>query len=336
MNSEPLISILVPSYNQAAFIENTILSVLKQTYAHWELIIQDGASTDQTAAICLKYVKSDQRIQFYTEPDSGFADAVNKALDKSTGSICSIQSSDDVYAHAEVFREVVQLFQSHPKAQLVYGNAEAVTASFALLPDTKEPHTNIITAVDPLGVFHLTPSLPQSSTFFKKQRALVVGKLNSEVDMVADTDFWTRIATASPCLLDNQIFHADTGWSYVTIHPGQRSAMQYRFYMGRVKMALSQLADVRIDVAAAIKKQRSIGLIHDALEYFCSKGLDCQELSHLLTELTHHPLSLKRRMKIFLSRYSLFRKLIPYHCESDNLSELAHSAALKPISKWFI
>lgn len=70
----PKISILVPSYNQGAYIEHTILSVLKQDYSNWELIIQDACSKDQTAEVCKAYVLKDNRIQFYSEKDKGFAD----------------------------------------------------------------------------------------------------------------------------------------------------------------------------------------------------------------------------------------------------------------------
>ena len=77
----PLISIIVPSYNQASFIENTILSIIGQSYTNWELIIQDGASKDETKEICERYSKQDKRISFFSEPDKGFADAVNKAIE---------------------------------------------------------------------------------------------------------------------------------------------------------------------------------------------------------------------------------------------------------------
>ncbi|MBL0139368.1 MAG: glycosyltransferase [Bacteroidetes bacterium] len=117
--NNPKISIIVPSFNQGAYIEHTILSVLKQDYSNWELIIQDACSTDQTAEICAAYVLKDKRIQFYREKDKGFADGVNKALDHASGEICGIQSSDDYYSEAGVFTQVAKMYSENPQLNLL-------------------------------------------------------------------------------------------------------------------------------------------------------------------------------------------------------------------------
>ena len=89
------ISIVMPSYNKADFVERSILSVLNQNYPNIELIIIDGGSTDGTVEIIKKY---EQYIAFWiSEKDQGQSDALNKGFKHCTGKIYGFLNSDDVY-----------------------------------------------------------------------------------------------------------------------------------------------------------------------------------------------------------------------------------------------
>jgi len=92
--SYPTISIVTPSYNQAQFLEETILSVLGQRYPNLEYLIYDAASTDNSVAIIKKYEKE---LTFWvSEKDNGQADAINKGFAKATGEIFMWLNSDDI------------------------------------------------------------------------------------------------------------------------------------------------------------------------------------------------------------------------------------------------
>lgn len=80
---EPKISIVVPAYNAGTTIEDLLLSVLDQDYHNWEMIIQNGNSSDKTVEIIESF--SDDRIKIYSEDDEGMYDALNKAIDKTVG-----------------------------------------------------------------------------------------------------------------------------------------------------------------------------------------------------------------------------------------------------------
>ena len=71
------VSIVTPSYNQGAYIEATIQSVLSQDYPYLEHLVMDGGSTDQTLSILQRY---DEHLRWQSEPDGGQADAVNKGF----------------------------------------------------------------------------------------------------------------------------------------------------------------------------------------------------------------------------------------------------------------
>ena len=91
----PKISIVIPSFNQGSFIEETILSIINQKYPNLELIIIDALSTDNTIEVLKKYSGSIN--YFISEADNGQADALNKGFKVASGELCAYLNSDDIY-----------------------------------------------------------------------------------------------------------------------------------------------------------------------------------------------------------------------------------------------
>lgn len=97
MEEQLKISIVTVSYNAAKTIEQTIKSVINQTYSNIEYIVIDGGSTDGTVDIIRKY---EDRIAYWvSEPDGGIFDAMNKGIKVATGEVVGIINSDDWYEH---------------------------------------------------------------------------------------------------------------------------------------------------------------------------------------------------------------------------------------------
>lgn len=113
------ISVITIAYNAAETIEDTIKSVLLQTFKNIQYIIVDGASSDNTLQIVQKY--KTQLHHIISEPDKGVYDAMNKGLAHATGDIIAILNADDTYAHEEVLALVHQTFEQSG-ADTCYGN----------------------------------------------------------------------------------------------------------------------------------------------------------------------------------------------------------------------
>lgn len=106
------VSIITVTYNSAGTLEQTILSVIKQTYPNIEFIIVDGVSTDDTLNILDKYrVSISKQI---SEKDNGLYDAINKGIDMAEGDVIGILHSDDFYIHDKVIENYVKVFENKP------------------------------------------------------------------------------------------------------------------------------------------------------------------------------------------------------------------------------
>lgn len=101
-----LVSIIMPSYNTAKFIDETVSSVLKQTYTNWELIIVDDCSTDNTDEVIEKY-RSDPRIKYLkNEKNSGAAITRNYALREAKGRWIAFLDSDDLWTKDKLEKQI--------------------------------------------------------------------------------------------------------------------------------------------------------------------------------------------------------------------------------------
>ena len=115
----PKISVITVVYNNAATIEDTILSVASQACPRVEHIIIDGGSTDGTMDVIRKY--TDKIAVVESEPDRGMYEAMNKGLRRATGDIVGFLNADDVYADSRVLEEIVHAMETQ-KVDACYGD----------------------------------------------------------------------------------------------------------------------------------------------------------------------------------------------------------------------
>lgn len=123
-NSAIKISVIMPSYNKAAYIGETIESVISQTYQNWELIIVDDFSTDGSMSVISAY--KDERIKiFRNEENKGIADTRNRALNIAKGEYIAVWDADDLSPDYRFAHEVDRL-DHDPNISVVYGGCQEI------------------------------------------------------------------------------------------------------------------------------------------------------------------------------------------------------------------
>lgn len=130
--TNPLVSIISPTYNHEKYIADCIDSVLQQTYKNWEMIIIDDGSTDQTFNIALQYASKDDRIKVFTQTNVGIfrlVETYNFALNKSRGKYVAVLEGDDVWV-AEKLEWQINEMEKNEKSVLCWG--KAYSSSFDL------------------------------------------------------------------------------------------------------------------------------------------------------------------------------------------------------------
>ncbi|MBO6026644.1 MAG: glycosyltransferase [Bacteroidales bacterium] len=107
MESQPLVSVIMPSYNAERYIAESIESVLAQTYEHWELVITDDCSTDGTTEIAKTYAEKEPRIKFQiAEQHGGIAETRNQSLQRAQGRFIAFLDNDDFWVSYKLEKQV--------------------------------------------------------------------------------------------------------------------------------------------------------------------------------------------------------------------------------------
>lgn len=124
------VSIVTATWNSGRTVEDTIKSVLYQTYKNYEYLIIDGLSKDSTLEIARKYEPFfEGRMKIYSEKDKGIYDAMNKGFQKATGDVLMLINSDDLFARPDAVELVVKEFERHPDVDGVYADLNYVSQS---------------------------------------------------------------------------------------------------------------------------------------------------------------------------------------------------------------
>lgn len=208
MNPKPLVTIITPSFNQAPYLEETIQSVLNQTYPNIEYIIMDGGSTDGSVEIIKRHQK--KLTQWVSEKDRGQTDAINKGFALAKGEILAWINSDDTLLPNAV-GEAVEYLQDHPDVGLVYGDTNYIDEKSRVIGRFPASQTDLPRLRR--GYVHI----PQQASFFRKSIWDQVGPLDPEFFFAMDYDLWVRIAQLSG------IHYLPRLWANFRLHRGAKT-----------------------------------------------------------------------------------------------------------------
>ena len=183
-HSQPLISIVTPSFNQASFLEETLRSVMRQDYPNIEHIVVDGGSTDGSVDVIRRYEK--YIACWVSEPDRGQSNAINKGFSRARGTVFAWLNSDDLLAPSAV-RVAVEYLQAEPDVGLVYGDRIHIDARGNVVGFSRGP------SFSP-SMLARNMTLPQETTFFRSRLFQQVGGLDESLEFSMDFDLWCKMA----------------------------------------------------------------------------------------------------------------------------------------------
>lgn len=192
----PLVSIITPTLNSAAYIEDNIESIASQTYRRIEHLIIDGVSSDGTLDIVKK--KNPQAI-ILSEKDRGISDAFNRGLAAATGDIIAILNSDDFYENNTVIEKVVNAFISNPACKIIYGRVRAIN------PGTGE---TLVLYGEPFSKAKLEKEIiiPHPAFFAMKEAYEKTGEFSLSYRICMDHDYFLRAADFYEPLYMDEVF----------------------------------------------------------------------------------------------------------------------------------
>lgn len=184
------ISIISPSFNQAAFLPRLITSVSGQSFRDYEHVIFDGGSSDGSDAILREYAESEPRVRLTIERDRGQAHAINKGFAAARGDILTWINSDDYYHDDGALAAIAAYFEANPNIDVAYGrglrvDAEGKRLSEAFLQPAGSDFAKVLQ--HSLGVL-------QPSVFFRRAVFEAVGGLSEAYNLQLDYEYWIRIA----------------------------------------------------------------------------------------------------------------------------------------------
>lgn len=177
----PDFSIVIPSFNQARYIERTLASLLNQGGVAVEIVVEDGRSSDGTVEILKRY---DGRIRWVSEPDRGQAHAINKGMEQAGGKWLAYLNSDDVLLPGAL-EKVKREFLEHPEADFVYGRAKRIDGEDRPLADYPVGPWNP-------GLMKDTCFISQPACFWRREVWKKLGGFNEDLRFSMDYDFWIR------------------------------------------------------------------------------------------------------------------------------------------------
>ncbi len=201
---EPLVSVCIPAYNNAAYIKETIDSILGQTYSNLELVICDDRSKDDTVKV-IEAIKDDRIKLFQNEKNLGMSGNWNHCLSKCSGEFIKLICADDMLA-PDCLKKEVQALIDHPSAVL----AESDTRLFDLNGKPKGFYKRYKTSgltdgkkIARAGLFVKNYFGAPLANTFRKSSLKKAGGFDSWYTYILDYDFWVKLA----CMGDVYIIH---------------------------------------------------------------------------------------------------------------------------------
>ena len=313
----PKISIVTPSFNQGAFLEECIDSVLSQNYPNLEYIIMDGGSTDNSVEIIKKYEK--YLAYWQSKSDGGQYDAINEGFRKATGDIMAWLNSDDKYHHHAFFK-VAYIFDKHLSAEWLTGRATSWDSkgnlSFIFYEDLPAFSREKYLRKD-----YRHPHIQQESTFWKRSLWEKAGShVRPDLHYAGDLELWMRFFRFAP------LCQVDTLLGGYRKHGDQKTEL----FMGRYVKEAEKLLDEEIELV----KNGEFTEVRPLPETLYIAYNEFKKFIDNMYEATQHKIYKISDDSDFINDY-LFHECVKYKSHA-NLEEVIKSLLVKLLHKFHL
>jgi glycosyltransferase involved in cell wall biosynthesis len=222
----PLVTIIVPSFNYARFIYQSLDSVLAQTWQNWECVVVDDGSTDDTRAVVMSYAERDARIRYIHQEHRGLSAARNTGIERSRGEFLQFLDADDLIEERKLEKQI-EFLRKHPDVDIVYGGAMSFTSfesdgrsriigveELTWLPSISGSERDALLAL-------IRQPFPAHSALIRRSVIEDVGLFDERLKACEDGHFWVRCAVIGKRFRQIKI---EGSLAFYRIHPASMCA----------------------------------------------------------------------------------------------------------------
>lgn len=293
MQTYPRVTIITPSYNQAAYLEATIQSVLAQHYPNLEYMVIDGGSTDGSLEIIQRY--AGQLSWWVSEKDRGQADAINKGFARATGDFAAWLNSDDLYLPGAL-QSAVRALQADERRALVFGDVQSI--------DAAGEQINRMTfgnwGLEEVMQFNI---ISQPGVFLRRSALEKAGPLDLSYHYLLDHHLWLRVAQFG------SMQYVPERWAAARFHPEAKN-LAHAAEFGREAYRIVDWMAAQPALAAPFQRLRRrirAGASRMDARYLLDGGQPAPALRSYLRSLWAHPaIALPEWRRMLYAAASLF------------------------------
>lgn len=205
--NDPLISVIVPSFNQGQFLKQALASIFKQNYARLEVIVMDGGSTDNSVEVIKSF--GSQIAYWQSQPDGGQSAAINAGMRMAKGDLVAWLNSDDFYLK-NAFSHLMKAYWKNPKASFYAGNGHRVTES-GMIKEPFYPHQEVV--FDRHSLIFCVDFILQPATFMSRSCLEQVNYLNPNLNYAMDWDLFIRLSEHAEPVIFHDLIAASREYS---------------------------------------------------------------------------------------------------------------------------
>ncbi|MBV9469406.1 MAG: glycosyltransferase family 2 protein [Abitibacteriaceae bacterium] len=179
---QPLVSIVLPTYNRAERLPRALRHCLQQTYSHLEVIVVDDGSKDDTPQVVAQFQKEDARVRYVRQDNQGLPAALNTGFRESRGEYLT-WTSDDNWYHAEAIAIMARALEQRPTVSFVYCDYKAVDGAGNLLRPVPLAEPEVLMRENCVGACFL----------YRRRVYEQIGDYDCNLFLAEDYDYWLRV-----------------------------------------------------------------------------------------------------------------------------------------------